>query len=606
MATQPRIDHKSIAPPALPKMVPRANKTTDPAPSLSAESSASTLAELPTPVEPVPPPPAPPVSSGARAHGAAMWNGMHAAVFGTLAPSSVDSPSEVRVRVEPINEDDEPIFDGQTVFTAVPSWLASMTVHLLIVLLTALFALPSDPPPRPFELLLGEASAPLADMDSLAAIEFDSFDAEPVEDPSEFEEEVEPNELAAEEFNPMDDLADSFNKDTTVLQDALTTMTTLADLGEEIVSGGNPSGGATSAPMIAGGLGLRSTQTRLNQVIGAGGTKASEEAVARALRWLAKMQRDDGGWDLRDNAKRAGMMMPRPRSSGARNGATGLALLPFLGAGHTHKQGEYRYVVERGLEFLLGEMKIRGQGNTAKGSLTDQQGNYYSHGLCTIAMCEAYAMTRDNALRMPAQQLINEVVDAQDPRGGGWRYHRRSSGDTSVLGWQLMALKSGKMAYLAVPDKSFKGASRFLNSVQQNYGANYGYTSRGARPSMTAVGLLSRMYLGWGRDRPAMSKGVRLISQHGPNKDEIYFSYYATQVLHHYGGPMWENWNVVMRDSLVNSQTRGGADDGSWKLRASHEQSRIYCTSLATMILEVYYRHLPLYQQQAADGVPIE
>ena len=27
---------------------------------------------------------------------------------------------------------------------------------------------------------------------------------------------------------------------------------------------------------------------------------------------------------------------------------------------------------------------------------------------------------------------------------------------------------------------------------------------------------------------------------------------------------------------------------------------RLYCTSLATMILEVYYRHLPIYKNQSA------
>ena len=28
---------------------------------------------------------------------------------------------------------------------------------------------------------------------------------------------------------------------------------------------------------------------------------------------------------------------------------------------------------------------------------------------------------------------------------------------------------------------------------------------------------------------------------------------------------------------------------------------RLYCTSLATMILEVYYRHLPIYGKKAAE-----
>ena len=250
-------------------------------------------------------------------------------------------------------------------------------------------------------------------------------------------------------------------------------------------------------------------------------------------------------------------------------------------------------------------MKADGVGPKANALLTDVYGTYYAHGLCTIAICEDYAMTRDKELKIPAQQLLNEIVDAQDPSGGGWRYRRREPGDTSVLGWQLMALKSGKMAYLQVPDGTFRRASRFLDSVQSDYGAGYGYTAKGARSSTTAVGLLSRMYLGWDRKHRSLAKGVQNLHRVGPDEDEIYFCYYATQVLHHYGGPKWEKWNEQMRDSLVKSQTRGGANEGSWQLRAAHHRSRLYCTSLATMILEVYYRHMPLYGAQAANGTPL-
>jgi len=32
----------------------------------------------------------------------------------------------------------------------------------------------------------------------------------------------------------------------------------------------------------------------------------------------------------------------------------------------------------------------------------------------------------------------------------------------------------------------------------------------------------------------------------------------------------------------------------------SERGGRLYCTSMATMILEVYYRHMPIYGKQAA------
>jgi hypothetical protein len=71
-----------------------------------------------------------------------------------------------------------------------------------------------------------------------------------------------------------------------------------------------------------------------------------------------------------------------------------------------------------------------------------------------------------------------------------------------------------------------------------------------------------------------------------------------------YGGEHWEKWNEKMRDQMVNSQDQKGHQTGSWFMRGDHggeKGGRLYCTSLATMILEVYYRHMPIYKAQAAD-----
>ncbi len=189
--------------------------------------------------------------------------------------------------------------------------------------------------------------------------------------------------------------------------------------------------------------------------------------MAAALNWLAAHQERDGGWDF-DHTKgpckgqctHPGLLPP------SRNGATAMALLPFLGAGQTHKEGKYQETVGRGLAFLIRQMKLA----NGMGDLSDAGGRLYSHGLATITLCEAYAMTNDQELMQPAQLALNFIVYAQDPVGGGWRYEPHQPGDTSVLGWQLMACKSGHMAYLKVPRKTILGASKFLDFVQdQNW-----------------------------------------------------------------------------------------------------------------------------------------
>ena len=239
------------------------------------------------------------------------------------------------------------------------------------------------------------------------------------------------------------------------------------------------------------------------------------------------------------------------------------------------------------------------------GSLVQGGGNLYAHGLASIALCEAYAMTNDNKLMAPAQASLNFIAFAQDPVGGGWRYQPRQAGDTSVVGWQLMALKSGHMANLRVPPQTVMLSSRFLDTVQVDGGAGYGYSFPADKPSTSAIGLLCRMYLGWKKENEALQRGVARLSALGPSKTDMYYNYYATQVLHHWEGEAWEKWNSVMREQLINSQNKEGHARGSWQPASDNHTNqkggRLYYTSMATMILEVYYRHMPIYGKQAAE-----
>jgi hypothetical protein len=359
---------------------------------------------------------------------------------------------------------------------------------------------------------------------------------------------------------------------------------------------------ATVGAYSGTGLSGRGAGNKAGAFGGAGASSGSERAVALALKWLAAHQLADGGWnfDLAACPACRGQCRNSGRHEQARIGATALAVLPFLGAGQTHKTGKYSKTVQGGLYFLQNHMKAGPNG----GSLHEAQGSMYSHGLASIALCEAFAMTHDKALQTPAQAALNFICYAQDPVGGGWRYQPRQPGDTSVVGWQIMALKSGHMAYLRVPPATVKKAFDYLDSVQAESGAGYGYTSPGKGPATTAIGLLCRMYLGWKKDNPALQRGVEWISAQGPSKDNFYYNYYATQVMRHMEGDGWKKWNGVMRDQLVNSQATKGHEEGSWFEGGGHVNDaggRLYCTAMAAMILEVYYRHMPIYRTQSVE-----
>ncbi|MFH1265770.1 MAG: prenyltransferase/squalene oxidase repeat-containing protein, partial [Planctomycetota bacterium] len=301
---------------------------------------------------------------------------------------------------------------------------------------------------------------------------------------------------------------------------------------------------AADAP-VGGGLDGRGGEARARLVEQGGGTRESEAAVERGLRWLFTYQRDDGSWNFDHNKGRQSGFSRNPGTVASTTGATAIALAPFLGAGYTHLGGEYQDTVQRGLYYLKSRALV------TSGGADLQEGTMYAQGLSAIVLCEGYAMTGDPGLKDIAQQALDFIDYAQDKRGGGWRYTPGSPGDTTVTGWQLMALKSGEMANLHVRSPNVFLACRFLDSVSCEDGARYGYMTTDPRKTTTAIGLLSRMYTGWRRSNPGLRVGVSYLSEWGPSEENMYYNYYATQVMRHWGGPEWEKWNPKMRDYLV-------------------------------------------------------
>jgi hypothetical protein len=351
---------------------------------------------------------------------------------------------------------------------------------------------------------------------------------------------------------------------------------------------------------LHGLLAGRGAAARAALLEGEGGTPQSEEAVWRGLRWLAAHQQPDGSWNFNHHLGACAGRCRHPGTHASTTAATSLVLLAFLGHGETHRDGTFAEVVQRGLYYLINRAVPTPHG------LDLQEGTMYAQGLSAMALCEAYALTQDRSLREPAQRALDFIVYAQDKQGGGWRYAPGMPGDTTVTGWQIMALRSGQMAYLVVPEECLAAAARFLDSVQEGYGAYYGYQTPDKGPTTTSIGLLCRMYQGWHRQHEGLAAGVALLAAQGPSPDNMYYNYYATQVLHHWGGQPWEKWNRVLREQLIADQALQGHETGSWYYAGGRAAvaGRLYNTAMAVMTLEVYYRHLPLYRAAAVGLEP--
>ena len=472
-----------------------------------------------------------------------------------------------------------------------PACLISMMFHTIMLVLLGLWMIKDDDSgekPMNLQVAVGKG-----DMHQILHKEQYEVDGVKFEMPVPEEDEPQSKKQKTELIKANDDA-----KLSSVVQEGQEE--NLPDLSETVAELTSPGGGERT---LAG----RDPRVRSYMVRKEGGTTYTEAAVAKGLRWLAQHQHPDGRWSIHNPYYPKGMKR-YPVAGSVRNdvAATSLGLLPFLGAGKTNKVGNYTKEVGNGLRWLLAQQKPNGDLRGA-----NDHSAFYSHGLATIVLCEAYSLTRDPKVGLAAQRAIDFIAQTQHS-GGGWRYNIGQEGDTSVVGWQLMAMHSAKAAGLNVPKTTLLRAQHFLDTVQAGaHGGLYKYVRNGGvKPAMTAEGLLSRMYLGWKPKDQGIQEGVGYLMRSGnlPPKSRpknMYYYYYGTQAMKQVGGPDWERWNNRMRQLMVRSQEPNGPGAGSWAhydgRRFTDEYGarggRLLTTSLAICTLEVYYRHLPLYRK---------
>ncbi|MCE9637593.1 MAG: hypothetical protein K8T90_17990 [Planctomycetes bacterium] len=347
---------------------------------------------------------------------------------------------------------------------------------------------------------------------------------------------------------------------------------------------------------------------------GGGSHKREDVSVSQALDWLSRHQSPDGRWDSDGFAGQCSSnKCSGPGDAVHDPGLTGLSLLCFLGRGDTHVSGDYKETVKSGLRYLKNIQDTEG----CFGPRTSQQFQY-DHAIATLGMVEAFGMTQSTHLRDSAQRGITFIHQSKNPYLA-WRYGvRDGDNDTSVTGWMVMALKSGKMAELDVDDGAIRDAVGWVDRMTDPEFGKVGYQQRGGAAartvamqakfpasnteSMTAAGVLCRIFAG---EDPAKSepvkKGLALIEKKLPRWDadagtiDMYYWYYGTLAAFQAGGDVWRKWNDAMKLAIVDHQRneKDRCESGSWDPEDpwAQEGGRIYSTALMTLCLEVYYRY---------------
>jgi len=333
-----------------------------------------------------------------------------------------------------------------------------------------------------------------------------------------------------------------------------------------------------------------------------GGSRETEAAVLRALRWLKKNQQPDGSW----NRNKVAM--------------TGLAVLTYLA--HDERPGdsaEFGPTVERALDYLL----------AVQNKKTGRFPGNYDHPIATYALCEAFAMTRNPNVKAAALAALDPLLKGQHPTGG-WTYNMdpgpdKETGayrdDTSYMGWCVQALKAAKLAGLH-PDGLDKACKLAVRGFKKNAapGGGFGYTSPGAG-GLTGVGTLCLQLLG-AADEREVRKSLDLMAAWQPSFEAQnplggspqYYCYYATQAKFHEYDRRWHAWNHAMtnlylkaqqieRNAILDPQGRA-CDIGWWTNGDVHTDRPVMDTCLAALQLTVYYRYLPTTSVAAVHVEP--
>lgn len=347
-----------------------------------------------------------------------------------------------------------------------------------------------------------------------------------------------------------------------------------------------------------------------------------EYAVDRALEWLARHQGKDGGWDG-DGFVESCTDANRCEGKGYPTydvGLTGLAVLAFLGSGHTHTKGPYRAKIGEAIKFLR-----RKQG--PDGCFGIQRGHFmYAHAAATLAMAESYRLTQSPLLRRPVQKALEFLYLAQNRNPSdadgklGWRYSiQPGDNDSSVTGWCVLALISAHRAGIEVSETALAGAREWYSRMTADNG-RVGYVQVGVSPvrgagreekwprrkseAITALGIVGRdaitTVLGVpDGHRDELAKSAALCLERLPKWDassgtiDHYYFLWGTLAMHRLGGDSWVTWRKAVLDAIGRNQRLDGCARGSWDPLGAwgEDGGRIYATAMSALAMELAHRY---------------
>jgi hypothetical protein len=330
-----------------------------------------------------------------------------------------------------------------------------------------------------------------------------------------------------------------------------------------------------------------------------------QQALIKALEWLAKKQQKNGNWP-----------------GGTDSGIAGLALMAFIGGKCV--PDDHSANIKLAVDYLKSAYKPSSnypEGSKEAASMGGRltPGSMYEHAIATLALTEALVDTNDASLEPIVQDALDLIIRTQNTefkpevlKGpikpdnrhyGGWRYNPDSvDSDISVTGWQILALRAAVYAGFSVPDHVLPTAAGYVRSLQGKDDGSFGYNS--PRPNVgdscarAGMGAFDLQMCDVPQD-PAIPRAIRFMQDHGPvwnfevpgDGYPFYYWYYGTRAMYGAGGDDWRIWKDWMCRLLVDHQD----PDGSWKGWRGENSREVYRVALGALMLEFCCGHVPVY-----------
>ena len=337
---------------------------------------------------------------------------------------------------------------------------------------------------------------------------------------------------------------------------------------------------------------------RIARLKSGGGKTLTETAIVRGLNWLKTMQDPEGSWGGKDKDE-TGKALPRVDAH-HKKAMTGMALLCYLGHCELQDSPEFGPTVQKAIKYITSMPPDEPVGAGNRGS--------YSHPIRTYALCEAYTMTKIKKLEVYAKRAAELVIKGQN-ESGGWAYEYgkgpAAHTDLSVAGWNIQALKAAAYTGIEISglDEAMDKAIAYVKKCQDSAG-RFQYTmdkhgGQSGQGSLTGTGVLSLQI--WKNAKSAEAKkGLEWIVQNEAVKTDwssinLYGWYYHAQACFQAtgvsgGAKYWKAWNKDFQKTVTSNQ----AADGHWPHGYHfHGDTDIYRTTMAILMLEVYYRYMP-------------